>query len=200
MRRYSGGIRDNILVQTFRKVGCGNNNDAFTLLKTVHLHQKLVQSLFHILLVSATALSTNSIEFVDEDNGRFLLSCSCEKLSNTLGTDSNKHLLKIGAASSWAIGNLNIFTERLLTLKQRRTELLLLLRRHGPTKSFLYQVAYIDISDDRYNGRWLAAPCKENAFRQFTAKGSKSSWILQESDNILEFLTRWLIHGMHASM
>ncbi len=66
------------LIQNFRSVGRGKNNDAALAVKSVHLRQKLVQRLFPFF-ISAAVLGipapADGINFIDEhDTGRIFLS------------------------------------------------------------------------------------------------------------------------------
>lgn len=83
------------LIKTFWEIGRSNDNDGFILLETIHLDEKLVQGLLHILLVSAASLASNRVQLINEDDSRFLLPCSSKEFTNALGADTHKHFFKV---------------------------------------------------------------------------------------------------------
>ncbi|MEH2581629.1 hypothetical protein V1281_003524 [Nitrobacteraceae bacterium AZCC 2161] len=81
-------------IQHVRTVGRGDQDHAFIGLEAVHLHQQLVEGLF-ALIVAATktgaAMTTDRIDFVDEDDaGRILLGL-LEHVTDTRGADADEH-------------------------------------------------------------------------------------------------------------
>src|SRR5450830_2001358 len=63
-------------VEYVRTVSGGNHDDAIVHLETVHLHQQLVESLFTLVVTTAhagTTVTTDRIDFVDEDDARRVL-------------------------------------------------------------------------------------------------------------------------------
>ncbi len=87
--------RQNLRVKRFWEVGRGNDDDALILQETVHLHQKLVESLLHVVLITARPLATDCVQLVNEDDGRLLLACGGEEVANTLRTNTHEHLIKL---------------------------------------------------------------------------------------------------------
>ena len=60
-------------IQNVGAVGCGQNDDGISSLETVHFTKDLVERLLSFVVATAqagTALSTDGIDFVDENNRR----------------------------------------------------------------------------------------------------------------------------------
>ncbi|KAI6764858.1 hypothetical protein HG531_012745 [Fusarium graminearum] len=83
------------LVQHLGQVGGSDDNDLAILIKSVQFGKQLVQCLFGVCLVSRVALASNSIKLVDKDNGRGLVLGGSEELTDSLGTNANKDLVKL---------------------------------------------------------------------------------------------------------
>jgi hypothetical protein len=62
---------------------------------TVHFDEKLIESVFALVVASETlspaSFAPNSIDFVDEDDARAVLSCLSEQVANSRWTHSNEH-------------------------------------------------------------------------------------------------------------
>lgn len=61
-------------VEGFGEIGSGNDDDALSLLEPIELDQKLIESLLHVVLILSRSLRPDSIQLVDEDDCRSLLS------------------------------------------------------------------------------------------------------------------------------
>ena len=82
-------------VQAFWKISCSDYDNTFRLLEPIHLHKQLIQRLLHVLLISITAFTTNSIQLINKDDGRFFLPSGGKEISDSLSTNTNKHLFEI---------------------------------------------------------------------------------------------------------
>src|SRR5699024_4870257 len=63
-------------VQDIPAVGGGDDDDAFVVAETVHLHQQLVQGLLPFIVSTAqtsTTVTAHGVDLIDEDNGRRIL-------------------------------------------------------------------------------------------------------------------------------
>ena len=83
-------------------IGCGNDDDAFAALETIHLDQQLVQRLLALVVTTAepgTAMSTDRIDLVDEDDARRLLLGLLEHVAHARGADADEHLDEIGTGN-----------------------------------------------------------------------------------------------------
>lgn len=76
-------------VERFREVGGCNDDDTFGLFKAVKFHKKLIQSLFHIMLILSTSFGANSIELINENDRGSLLPGSSEQLPDTFSCDQS---------------------------------------------------------------------------------------------------------------
>ena len=85
----------NILIKAFWEVGSGDHDDGFVLLEAIHFHKKLIKCLLHVLLIAVAALAADSVEFIDENDGWFLLPCSSEELSDAFSANADEHFFKI---------------------------------------------------------------------------------------------------------
>lgn len=86
--------RRHLRVKRVGEVSRGNDDDAFILQEAVHFDQKLIESLFHVVLVAARPLATYCVQLVDEDDGRLLLACRSEEVAYTLRTNTHEHFIK----------------------------------------------------------------------------------------------------------
>lgn len=77
------------LVQGFREIGSSDKNDSLSSSETIQFDQKLVESLLDVRLVAGRSLASNSVEFVDEDNGRGGLASSGKEFSNPSSSHSD---------------------------------------------------------------------------------------------------------------
>ena len=73
-----------------------NNEDALILLKAIELGQNLVNggARRRVLLAKATRCGQKGIDFINKDDAGFVFPCLLEQLSHTLGTHTDKHLIK----------------------------------------------------------------------------------------------------------
>src|SRR5699024_6538385 len=75
-------------------VGSGDDDDAFTAFEAVHFHQQLVQGLLAFVMPAAeagTTLTTDGVDFVNEDDARRLLLGLLEHVAHTGCADTDKH-------------------------------------------------------------------------------------------------------------
>ena len=89
-------------VENIGTVGRGNQNDAFIRLETIHLNQQLVKGLLTFIVATAktgTAMATDRINFIDKDDTGSVLFPLHEKITNTAGTDADKHFDKVGTGN-----------------------------------------------------------------------------------------------------
>src|SRR5262245_25559847 len=87
-------------IENIRTVGGRDEDHSLIRFETVHFDQQLVQRLF-ALVVAATetgpAVTTNRVDFVDEDNAGGVLLALLEEIANAGGADANEHLDEVGA-------------------------------------------------------------------------------------------------------
>ena len=87
-------------IQHIRTVRCSDQNHVRVRVEPVHLNEQLVQRLFAFVVTAAetnTALATNRVDLVDEDNrGRILLGLF-EQVTHTTRTDTDEHLNEVRA-------------------------------------------------------------------------------------------------------
>ena len=79
-------------------VGCGNDDDAFIRLETVHFDEQLVQRLFALVILVAKARATaaaDSVDFVDEDDAGGVLLGLVEHVADARRTNTDKHFDKV---------------------------------------------------------------------------------------------------------
>ena len=87
-------------IQYVGTVGCGNQDNAFIGLKTVHFNQQLVQCLLSLIIAAAetgTTMATDRINLINENNARRIGFGLLEHVADTARADTDKHLNKIGA-------------------------------------------------------------------------------------------------------
>ena len=85
-------------VKDIGAVRCRHDNYTGVRSKSVHLHQKLVQRLLTLIVTAAKAcasVSTNGINFIDENNTCRRFSCVIKKITHTGSSDAHIHLHKI---------------------------------------------------------------------------------------------------------
>ena len=85
-------------VQNIRTVGGCQDDNSGIFVKSVHLHQKLVQGLFSFVISAAqagTSLPSYGIDFIDKNNARCILLCLLEEVTNTGSTHTDEHLHEI---------------------------------------------------------------------------------------------------------
>jgi hypothetical protein len=94
-----------------------NDDDTLGLLEAIQLHQKLIEGLFHVVLILPRIISawlsigstshhtclilgasfaTDRVQLVDKNDRGCLFPGRSKQLSNSLGTDSDKHFIKRG--------------------------------------------------------------------------------------------------------
>ena len=83
-----------LLIKRFWEVSRSNHNDTFIRLESIHFNEELIECLFHILLIPVASLPAYSIQFINEDDCRLLLTSSCKEITNPLCTYTHKHFLK----------------------------------------------------------------------------------------------------------
>ena len=98
----TAGTQDSRIQDIHPVCGC-QNDDSFIDSETVHLHQKLVQSLLPLIVASSQAgasLSGNCIDLVDKyDTGRVLLSLF-KQVPDSGSAYAYEHLHKIGTGDT----------------------------------------------------------------------------------------------------
>ena len=85
-------------IQNIRSVCCGNYADSFHSIEAIHFYQQLVKCLFTLIISTAhsrASAAANSIYFVDKNNTGCVLSSLFKHITNSTGTDANKHFHKI---------------------------------------------------------------------------------------------------------
>ena len=85
-------------VQNIGAVSRSNQNHVGFGIKTIHLHEQLVERLFALVVTAAHAsptVSSNSINLVHEDDGRRVLFGLFEQVANTRGANADKHFDKV---------------------------------------------------------------------------------------------------------
>ncbi|CAM3128500.1 hypothetical protein MYSI104531_19690 [Mycobacterium simiae] len=87
-------------VQDVGPVGRGDQDDAGTVAEAVHLDEQLVERLLTLVVTAAqpgAALTTDRVDFVDENDARTVLFCLLEKVAYAGGADADEHLDEVGA-------------------------------------------------------------------------------------------------------
>ncbi len=82
-------------IQHVRPVGRGDQDDAFVRFEAVHLDQQLVQGLLALVVSAAQACATvtsDSVDFVDEDDAGRVLLALLEQIANAACADADEHL------------------------------------------------------------------------------------------------------------
>ena len=105
---YIGRVHHNLTVETARTqqrgvqnvhaVRGGNKHHGVVLVKAVHLNKQLIQRLLAFVVTATyagTTLTTNGINFVDEDNGRACLFGLVEQVAHTGSTHAHEHFHKV---------------------------------------------------------------------------------------------------------
>ncbi len=87
-------------IKYVRSVGGSNKNNTFIGFKTIHFHQKLIESLFTFIMTSpksGTTLTPHGINFVDENQTGSIFLTLGKKVTHTRSTHTHKHFHKIRA-------------------------------------------------------------------------------------------------------
>ena len=82
-------------IEHVRPVGGGHQDDAFVRFEAVHLDQQLVQRLFALVVSAAeacAAMTSDGVDFVDEDDAGSVLLALLEQIANAAGADADEHL------------------------------------------------------------------------------------------------------------
>ena len=89
-------------VKHVRTVGGGQNDEAFFVVKAVHLYKQLVQRLFTLVIADKAvgAAFAHGIDFVDEYDARRLFTRGTEKVADAACTHAYKHFHKVGTADA----------------------------------------------------------------------------------------------------
>ena len=85
-------------VQNIWAIGGGHHNDPQIRLKTIHLHEHLVQGLFTLVIAptqASTTLATHGINFVNENDTRRVLFGVFEHVAHASRAHADKHFHKI---------------------------------------------------------------------------------------------------------
>jgi hypothetical protein len=86
------------VIEDIDAVRSSDDYDTSLIVETIHLSQKLVNGLFTLVIgghVSTTTLLTDSINLIDEDDTRLILSCLLEKFAYALGSNTYEHLNEV---------------------------------------------------------------------------------------------------------
>ena len=73
-------------IKNIRTVGCCQNDYPFIWLKTIHFNKKLIESLLSFIISATktgTTLATNSINFINKNNARFIFLGLVKKISHS---------------------------------------------------------------------------------------------------------------------
>ena len=90
-------------VEDVGPVGGGQDDDALTGLEAVHLGEHLVEGLLALVVPAAdtgTALATDGVDLVDEDDGPAQLAGLGEQVAHAAGADTDEHLHEVGAGDT----------------------------------------------------------------------------------------------------
>lgn len=82
-------------IQDVGTVGCGDQDDAGAITEAVHLDEQLVECLLALVVSAAqacSALTTDGVDLVDEDDAGAVLLGLLEHVANTRSTDTDEHL------------------------------------------------------------------------------------------------------------
>ena len=85
-------------IENVRTVGRGDQDDAFVRLEAVHLDQQLVQGLLALVVSAAktgTAMTADSVDFVDEDDAGSVLLALFEEVADAACADADEHLHEV---------------------------------------------------------------------------------------------------------
>src|SRR5690349_21406797 len=78
----------------------GDHHDAGALVKAVHLHEDLIECLLALVIGVAqtrSTLTTDGVNFVDEDDARGTFASFVEQIAYTTGADADEHLDEFGS-------------------------------------------------------------------------------------------------------
>ena len=87
-------------IKNVRTVGRGNDDDAFRGFKPVHFDKQLIERLFTLIIAAAktgAAMTTDSVDFVDEDDARCILLGLFEHVADTACANTDEHFHEIRA-------------------------------------------------------------------------------------------------------
>ena len=90
-------------VQNVGAVRSGDQHHRVVALEAVHLHQQLVQRLFALVVAAAearAALAADSVDLVDEDNGRAGILRLLEQVAHARRAHADEHLDEVGAGNA----------------------------------------------------------------------------------------------------
>src|SRR5206468_8435382 len=92
-----GGVED------VGAVGRRDDDDAFVRLEAVHLDEELVEGLLALVVTAAeacAAVTTDSVDLVDEDDAGRVLLALLEQVAHAAGADADEHLDEVGAGDA----------------------------------------------------------------------------------------------------
>src|SRR6056300_1608581 len=75
-----------------------DDHDTSLIVETIHLSEELVDGLFTLIVgrhTTCRTLLTNSVNLIDEDDTRLILSCLLEKFAYALGSNTYEHLNEV---------------------------------------------------------------------------------------------------------
>mmetsp|Transcript_2465 Transcript_2465/g.5107 ORF Transcript_2465/g.5107 Transcript_2465/m.5107 type:complete len:348 (+) Transcript_2465:713-1756(+) len=85
------------LIKDINSVSGCNCDDSWVSIKTIHLNQNLIDSLFTFIIstgISSTTLATNSIDLINENNTGSILPGLSKDITDARSTDTHKHFNK----------------------------------------------------------------------------------------------------------
>ena len=96
-------------IQDVGPVGGGDEDDADSGVEAVHFHQHLVQGLLALVVSAAhtcSTMTTDGVNFIDEDDGRGTGLGLLEQVAYPTGTNTDKHLYEVraGYGEEWHPG------------------------------------------------------------------------------------------------
>ena len=85
------------LIKHLRPIGCRQNNNRFTVIKTIHLCQKLIQCLLPFVIASELIIPalTNGVNLINKNNAWSLYLRLFKQIADTGSAHTNEHLDKI---------------------------------------------------------------------------------------------------------
>src|SRR5438874_8117066 len=88
-------------IENIRPVSGSDDNDAFLGIESIHLDEQGIQGLFALIVAASdamAAMTTDRVNFVDENNAGRRFLALLKHVANPAGADADKHLDEIGTA------------------------------------------------------------------------------------------------------
>ena len=86
-------------IEHVRTVGGSDDDDAFLGVEAVHLDKELIECLFALVVTTAhamAAMTSNRVDFIDEDQAGRVLAALLKHVADARGTDADKHFHEVG--------------------------------------------------------------------------------------------------------